>query len=188
MGDIMAQICHFEWLINAVGTAQSNRTGADVAAVKKAMKVGTYASEIWLHSDLPLVYAMWSDNNIVKTLSNFHSPEILPAGDGLLRKRRVDGQREQHRTDVTCPVQNRAYSETFHLIDKGNGAEASYDMGGASRLHNWSPKLTMRFFNMNFNNTHVVYELLSSRLGGDRRKVKMGDGVKELAHTLMQRS
>ena len=35
MGDIMAHICRYEWQINMVGTAQANRTGADVDDVKK---------------------------------------------------------------------------------------------------------------------------------------------------------
>ena len=151
------------------------------------MKAGTYESEIWQHKTLDLVYAMWSDNNIVKTLSNFHSPNVLPAGDGVRRKRRVDGKREQHRTEVTCPEQNKAYSATFHQIDKGNSNEANYDMGGHSKGHNWSPKLTMRFFNMNLNNAHLIYKLLTGRHTPLRRTVTMEEGVKELAHTLMQR-
>ena len=39
-----------------------------------------------------LCYAMWADNNIVRTLSNFHRPEILEAG--LKRKRKVNKMRE----------------------------------------------------------------------------------------------
>ena len=31
---------------------------------------------------------------------------------------------------VPVPLQQKAYLETFHKIDKGNGAEAKYDMGG----------------------------------------------------------
>ena len=158
----MAQIGRHEWEINMVGTAQANRVGADVDAIKKAMKIGTYQSEIFQHKDLPLVFAMWSDNNIVKNLSNFHSPQILPAGSAVRRKRKVDGKREQHRTEVTCPVQNKSYSDTFHLIDKGNGTEAKYDLSGHTKTHNWSPKLTMRFFNMHFNNMHSVYKHLTS--------------------------
>ena len=110
---------------------------------------------IFQHINLPLVFAMWSDNNIVKTLSNFHSPEILPAGSAVRRKRKVNGKREQHRTEVMCPVQLLAYTLTFHLIDKGNGTESGYDLGGHSKVHNWSPKLTMRFVNMNLNNDHL---------------------------------
>ena len=59
MGDIMAQIGRDEWLVNMVGTAQSNRTGADVASDKAAMKVGTYESAMFQHKTKPLVYAMW---------------------------------------------------------------------------------------------------------------------------------
>ena len=42
MGDIMAQIGRFEWKINMVGTAQTNRTGADCAGTCKKMKKGTH--------------------------------------------------------------------------------------------------------------------------------------------------
>ena len=68
---------------------------------------------------------------------------------GALRKRRdEDGKQERHRTDVPCPTQTKDYCATFHLIDKGNGVEASYDLGGKSRLHNWSPKLVFQLYNM----------------------------------------
>ena len=135
----------------------------------------------------PLYCALWSDNNIVKTLSNFHSPKLLPAGSGVRRKRRVDGKREQHKTEVSCPAQNKDYSETFHLIDKGNGAEATYDMGGHSWTHNWSPKIQMRYFNMNFNNAFKIYRNLMEKYTPNRRPLRMKGGVSELANHLMQR-
>ena len=59
MGDTMAQIGREEWKVNMVGTAQSDRTGADVAEAKKGMKVGTYESIMFQHNTLPLSYAMW---------------------------------------------------------------------------------------------------------------------------------
>lgn len=90
---------------------------------------------------------MWADNNIVKTLSKFHSLEILSGGEGVARRRGVDGTREQERTEVSCPAQQKDYSETFHLIYKGNGKESRYDMGGQTKGHNWAPKLSMRFWN-----------------------------------------
>ena len=123
----------------------------------------------------------------MKTLSNFHSPELLKVGEGMLRKRKVDGRREQHQTEVSCPAQNKTYSETFHLIDKGNGAEANYDMGGHSKGHNWSPKLTMRYFNMNLNNGSCVYKNLMKENAPFSRALSMPSQVKELAHALMQR-
>ncbi len=32
---------------------------------------------------MPLCFAVWPDNNLIKTLSNFHHPTVLKAGDGL---------------------------------------------------------------------------------------------------------
>ena len=80
--------------------------------------------------NLCYVYVVWLDNNKVKMLSNFHSPDVLEVGLGMLHKTRVDGKRDRAKSEVPCPVQMKAYCETFHLIDKGNGAEAHYSMGG----------------------------------------------------------
>ncbi|KAL3764002.1 hypothetical protein ACHAW5_000041 [Stephanodiscus triporus] len=139
MGDIMAVIGRDVWCINIVGTAQANRTGANIGFTK-SMRKGTYKSICWQHSWRLLCFAVWSDNALVKTLSNFHGLEILDAGMGVLRKKRdADGKRERTKTEVPCPAQTCDYCKTFH--DKGNGAEANYDLGGKSRLHNWLPKL-----------------------------------------------
>ena len=88
---------------------------------------------------------------------------------------------------MSCPQQNKEYSKTFHLIDKGNGAEANYDMGGHRKFHNWSPKLTMRFFNMNLNNYYNIYKSLTQLHTPHRRKMKIPEYVKELTHALLQR-
>ena len=129
MGDIMAMIGRDVWRINMVGTAQANRTGANIECTK-SMKKGTYESVCWQHVWRNLCFAVWSDNALVRTLSNFHGPVILKAGMGVLRKKRdEDGKRERHKTEVPCPAQTKDYCATFHLIDKGNGAEASYDLG-----------------------------------------------------------
>ena len=57
--------------------------------------------------------------------------------------------RERSQTPVSFPEQNQYYSETFHLIDKGNQNEAKYDIGFESHTHGWSPKLAAQLFNMN---------------------------------------
>ena len=90
MGDIMALIGHEVWKINMVGTTQTNRTGAEVSDILEKMKkkLGTYNSVFWQHKTRPLCYVLWSDNSIVKTLSNFHGPVILEAGIGVMRKKR----------------------------------------------------------------------------------------------------
>ncbi|KAL3798584.1 hypothetical protein ACHAW5_000574 [Stephanodiscus triporus] len=76
MGVIMAQIGHEEWKLNMVGTAPSNRTGANMKDVIDKMKAGTYESCFWQHNTKNLVYAAWSDNAIVKTLSNHHGQQL----------------------------------------------------------------------------------------------------------------
>jgi hypothetical protein len=86
---------------------------------------------------------------------------ILEAGMGVLRKKRDEvGKRERHKMEVPCPAQTKDYCATFHLIDKGNGAEALYNLGGRSRVHNWSPKLVFRFFNMALNIAYKMYTAL----------------------------
>jgi hypothetical protein len=95
--------------------------------------------------------------------------------------------REQEQKEVSCPVQQRDYSETFHLIDKGNGKESKYDMGGQTKGHNWAPKLCMRFWNFGLGNAHTMYEALITEHTADRRYLDMEECVMILAHSLMQR-
>jgi hypothetical protein len=131
---------------------------------------------------------VWSDNTLVRTLSNFHGPEILKAGMGVLQKKKdSDGKRERTKTEVQCSAQTRDYCKTFHLIDKGNGAEANYDLGGKSRLHNWLLKLIFWLFNMSINNAYKMYTMLVKQHMAERRFLDMGDAVRELAHDLCQR-
>ena len=95
------------------------------------MNKGTYDGVCWQHKIRPLNYAVWSDNALIKTISNFHGPEILEAGMDVMQKQQDDdGKRERMRTNVPCPTQMKDYCETFHLINKRNGAEAYYNLGG----------------------------------------------------------
>jgi hypothetical protein len=145
MGDVMVQIGREEWQLNMVGTSQSNRVGAAVKDICDKMKIGTYESTIWEHNSKNLVFAAWSDNAIVKTLPNYHGATILDVENGLMwRGKDENKKREMKQKPVPCPAQTKDYCETFHLIDKGNGAEAKYDMAGKSRSHNWAPKLVFR--------------------------------------------
>ncbi len=135
--------------------------GADVKSYVDKMKVGTYQLCFWEHKTKNLVYLAWLDNAIVKTLSNSHGAHVLDEGNGLMRRGKDKSRaREMRQKAVPCPVQMKEYSETFHLIDKGNGAEAKYDMAGQSRSHNWAPKLVFRMFNMALNNSYIVYKEL----------------------------
>jgi hypothetical protein len=187
MGDIMAQVGREVWGMNMVGTVQCNRLGADMKNTTKKMKKGTYESVCWQHNNKLLVFAAWGDNSIIKTLSNCHGPEILRAGDGVSWKRRgEDGKRERESTEVSCPAQTKYYCQTFHLINKGNGAERPYDMGGKSRTHNWSPKIVFRLINMTMANAYHIYRALVTTRTPDRQCLKMKDAIKELTFVLMQ--
>ena len=117
-------------------------------------------------------------------MSDFHLPEVVQ--DGLQWKRRVVGAREQAQTPVPCPRQNKEYSETFHLIDKGNGAKSKYDIGleshSLSHTHGWSPKLGIRYFNMGLNNAYKVYEWIVNNYSKGRQYYDMGRCIDETAY------
>lgn len=82
-----------------------------------------------------LVFGAWSDCNIVKTLNNCHSPFVVEGG--LQRKIKIGNVRLRLKTPFTCPSQQVKYSGTFHLIDKLNGVESKYAMGGYRYVRTW---------------------------------------------------
>ena len=86
-----------------------------------------------------------------------------------------------------CPAQTRDYCNTSYLINKGNGAEGNYDLGGKSRLHNWSPKLIFWPYNMSINNAYKMYKVLVKQHMPEQRFLDMGNPVRELAHYLCQK-
>ena len=145
MGDVMALIGRHVWKINMVGTCQSNRCGAGKQAKYDltcgAIEKGSYNSLLYQHKEEPLTFVVWADNNYVKTLSNFHTPEIIQGG--LKRKRRdpVTKRRDLNQSPVDCPAQVKTHCKTFHPIDKGDCTEAKCDLAGESHLHGWTPKL-----------------------------------------------
>jgi hypothetical protein len=96
-------------MLNIDGTSQCNRTdaGDEAKAHCKKMKVRTYVCCFFQHTILPLVVALWADNNNVTTLSNYHSPAVCIKGNGVLQKRKVN---------------------------KGNGNGTLYDPKGSSLL------------------------------------------------------
>ena len=84
MGDATALIGRHVWGINMVGTCQSNRCGAGKLAkcdlTCNATAKGSHNLLLHQHKDEPLTFVVWADNNHVKTLSDFHTPEIVEAG------------------------------------------------------------------------------------------------------------
>ena len=69
----------------------SQRTRADTATKKKAMKKNMYEAVMWKHRTEPLCYAIWFGNNLVRTLSNFHTPKVVD--EGIKRRRKINGVR-----------------------------------------------------------------------------------------------
>ena len=156
MGDLMAQIGREIWKCNLLVTCQSNRVGADIGPTKKAMKRGTYEAVQFQHKTKDLNAAVWSDNNIVSTCSNYHSPVFLDVGQGMRRRKKdKSGTRERHQSEVKCPEQNKDYSNTFGKIDSSNMKEQRYDLKFESKKHNWSPKLVFRIFGVNSQNAYM---------------------------------
>ena len=86
----MALIARNAWKINMVGTIQANCTGIPMAASVKgpqAIKKKTYEQKMWQHNTQSLVTAVWPDNNLVKTLSNYHQQQLLAAS--MMRRRKI---------------------------------------------------------------------------------------------------
>ena len=185
MGDVIDQIGRKEWDMNMVGTVTDNRTGAGPEAKekKKTMRKVNYESIMFQHDSLPLTYKMWPDNNIVCTLSNFYPKTIIEAG--IKRKRNFDGVRERDSTAVSCPIQNKYYSETFHWIDKGNGSEATYDIGTQTNFNVWIPKLAFWYFKMDLNNAYKIYDVLVTLHTTVNRSQEMGGAI-ELSTTFFR--
>ncbi|OEU06056.1 hypothetical protein FRACYDRAFT_256571 [Fragilariopsis cylindrus CCMP1102] len=98
----------------------------------------------------------------------------------------VTHRRNKDFTDVNCPEQQWVYCQTYHLIDKGNGSEAKYDLSTESHLHGWSPKLASRFFNMNLNNAYNIYKYLYTKYHPDRTPMIMRSCINDLTHSLLQ--
>ena len=161
MSGVVGLIGLYVWEINMVGTAQSNRTAAGGLAREDLgdglLGERSHKSLIYQHKQESLVYPIWADNNYVETLSNSHSPLIVEGG---VKRGRIDPvtKRRQHlQSPVDCPQQQGDYSETPHLIDKGNGVGSKYGLRDGTKRHGWAPKIALRVSNMNLNNAYQLY-------------------------------
>jgi hypothetical protein len=130
---------------------------------------------------------VWADNNFVRTLSNFHLPVVLRGGMRRRVRDPVTKRRAREQTDVDCNEQQADYCHTYHQIDKGNGAEAKYDLSTESHLHGWGLKLAARYFNMNINNAYKVYCYLYKKHHPDEVVMPLKDCIHNLTHSLLQR-
>jgi hypothetical protein len=188
MGDAMCQVGREEWFINMVGTVQLSRSGAGALA-KLAIKAGdvkkgTHESLLYQHKTKPLVFAVWADNNFVRTLSNFHSPSIV---QGRMKRNEVTGKREREQSEVDCNEQQTDYCSFYHWIDKGNGQEAKYDLSCESHIHGWPPKLKLRLYNSNSNNTYKYYTVLYNMCHPGQIPMPILNCIHNLTHSNLQR-
>jgi hypothetical protein len=190
MSDAMCLVGRYVWLFNFVGTVISSRTGAGTlgkeACLANEIVIGGHESLLFQHNTHPLMYAVWGDNNFVRTLSNFHSPIVVP--NGIMRKCRdpITKVRAREATEVNISEQQLAYCDTYYVIDKGNGIEAKYDLACESHLHGWSPKLSLRYINMTSNNSYNFFCALYNKYHPGRDPMELKDCINNVTHSLLQ--
>jgi hypothetical protein len=113
MSDAMCQVGRKEWKINMGGTCQTDRSGAGplgkvaYTGKDKEISINSHESLLFQHKTKALTYAVWRDNNFVKTLSNFHSPVILKGGMKRKRRNPKTKRRERDFSQVDCPIQQK---------------------------------------------------------------------------------
>ena len=89
-------------------------------------------------------------------------------------------------------VQEKESKLLFHAhirmltIWKPFNSEAKYDLTGQSKKHGWSPKLSLRLSNMNFNNAYRIYLALMEEHNPGRKVLSISERIKEAAHSLLQ--
>eukprot|EP00956_Cyclotella_meneghiniana_P027905 scaffold63911_cov67-Cyclotella_meneghiniana.AAC.6 len=134
-GDTLFQIARDIWGLNMVGTCQVNRSGAFPHAVKdkSSLKVINIVHSICV---MPCVMPCGQTTTLLNLFQTF-----------TLQRSWKQVLESTFHLEVPCPSQQKHYSSTFHLIDKGNRKESKYDMGGQTKGHYWAPKLSMRFWN-----------------------------------------
>ena len=126
-------------------------------------------------------------NNFVKSLSNFHSPLLLRGGMKRKKRNLQTRKRERDFNDVDCPIQQKIYCCTYHLIEKGNVAEAKYDLSTESHSHGWGLKLADRYFNMDMNNAYKVYKFLYYKHHPGIKEMLLKQCIiNNLTHSLLQ--
>jgi hypothetical protein len=189
MSDDMCLVGRYVWLFNFVGTVMANRTGAGFLA-KESIKaneivIGCHDLLLYQHNTHPLMYAVsvWADNNFVRTLSNFHSAIVVP--NGIMRKCRdpITKVRAREPTEVNISEQQLDYCDTYYMIDKGNGAEAKYDLATESHLHGW---LSLRYINMTSNNSYNFFCGLYNKYHPGRDPMELKDCINNATHSLLQ--
>ena len=160
---------------------------AKIAIKAGEIKKGTHESLLYQHKTKPLVFAVWADNNFVRTLSNFHSPSIVQGRMKRRKRNEVTGKREREQSEVDCNEQQIDYCSYYHWIDKGNGQEAKYDLSCESHIHGWPPKLKLRLYNCNTNNTYKYYTVLYNMCHPGQTPMPILNCIHNLTHSNLQR-
>jgi hypothetical protein len=177
----MCQVGQEEWGINMVVTCQTDRTGAGalgkVAVKAKEIVIDSHGCLLYQHNTKSLLCSVWGENNFVKPLSNFHSAVIIRGGLRRKKRDRHTKRRDREQSGVDCSEQQKDYYKTYHLIDKGNGAEAKYYLSTESQLNGWPPKLASRYFNMHLNDTNKVYCFLYKKHHPNQVAMPLKEGI-----------
>jgi hypothetical protein len=151
----------------------------------KEIEKGNHESLLYQHNAKPLLHAVCADNNFVKKLSNFHSPTIVEGGMKRRVRDPVTKRRAREQADVDCNGQQIDYCNTYHKINKGNEAEAKYDLSTESHLHGWPPKLAACYFSLN--NAYKMYCWIYCWIHPTSRPMLLKDCIHNLSHSLPQR-
>jgi hypothetical protein len=99
----------------------------------------------------------------------------------------VTKRRDMVQSDADCNAQQIDYCKTYHHIDKGNGAEAKYNISTKLHLHVWVPKLAARYVNMNLNNSYKILYFLYKKYHPTEVVMPLKDCIHNLTHSLLQR-
>ena len=133
------------------GTIQSNCTGAPTRASlnlkANTTKKWMYEYRRWQHNDIqPSVAAVWSDNGIIKILSNYHQPIIIARWWNQAQGRKMtDGVRDQHRKKGIVFLRIKIYLEhtTRTKFELKNANTSSTTM-----VWTWNDKLAVNSWSL----------------------------------------
>ncbi len=70
------------------------------ACLANEIVIGGHESLLFQHNTHPLMYAVWGDNNFVRTLLNFHSPIVVPIGIMRMIRDPITNVRAREPTEV----------------------------------------------------------------------------------------
>jgi hypothetical protein len=116
----------------------------------------------------------------------FPRPRDTQGGEGGVAKEKGQ-QREAGEDEDGSAVPSPDVGLLRYIPPDQQGEWGGGDLGGESRLHNWSPKLIFRLYSMALNNAYKMYKVLVKQHTPEWRFLDMGNAVRELTHNLCQR-